>query len=148
MRRRALTVPVVMTHFKPLSRTLFLAVVLSAIGSIACAGGEQDAKPMATVTVEEAHQRLAAEAKPLVVDVREPDEFAAGHIEGALLAPLGNVEEGVKDVAKDREVLLICHSGRRSAKAYERLAAIGYTKLWNVEGGMVAWEKAQYPVAK
>jgi rhodanese-related sulfurtransferase len=102
-----------------------------------------------TVAPEALRQELQSKsAAPLVVDVREPSEFAEGHIEGALLAPLAEVEKGVAKVAKDRSIVLVCHSGRRSAKAYERLAAEGYRALRNLDGGMMAWEQRGYPVVK
>lgn len=95
------------------------------------------------------HQRLqAGDPKPLVVDVREPAEFAAGHIAEAQLVPLGTVEEGLANVPKDKEIILVCRSGNRSGQAQARLAQRGYTNLTNVEGGMLAWERAQLPVSR
>lgn len=88
----------------------------------------------------------AAEDAPLIIDVREPSEFEAGHIDGALLAPLGQVENDVDKIAKDREIVLVCRSARRSGLAYQRLAARGFTNLYNMEGGMLAWEKLGFPV--
>lgn len=107
------------------------------------------AEQPATVTVDAVHQRLASDdAKPLIVDVREPHEYKAGHIEGARLAPLGNVAKELEDVPKDREIVLVCRSGNRSGKAQRILAERGFTRLLNMEGGMVAWEKKGYPVTK
>lgn len=104
---------------------------------------------MATLSAEQLHARLQAEGdKPLVVDVRETDEFEAGHIAGALLAPLGGVEKDLASISKTREIVLVCRSGRRSAVAYRRLSEIGFTNLKNMEGGMIAWEKAGYPTVK
>ena len=123
-------------------KRLFLAAFLLA----ACTAAAGD---IALMTPETLHARLAAEGeKPLVIDVREPEEFEAGHIAEALLAPLESVEEKLAAVPKDREIVLVCRSGRRSGKAWEMLAARGYTKLWNMEGGMLAWEKLGYPVKK
>ncbi|HEX7706438.1 MAG TPA: rhodanese-like domain-containing protein [Thermoanaerobaculia bacterium] len=103
----------------------------------------------ATITAEDLNQRLQASGEaPLVVDVREPDEFEKGHIAGAILAPLGNVEQNLSGVPKDREIILVCRSGRRSGIAAERLTARGYTDLTNMQGGMLAWEKREYPVMK
>lgn len=102
---------------------------------------------VATITVDALRDQLqSAESKPLLVDVREPNEFEAAHIAEARLAPLGNVEKDLSNVEKDREIVLICRTGNRSGKAYRRLAAQGYTNMRNVEGGMQAWEKKGYPV--
>lgn len=127
------------------------------IALAACRGGESttpervsdsDAK-IATMSVTELHERLQAPgAKPLVVDVREQNEYDEIHIDGVRLAPLGSVEAELADVPKDREILLICRSGNRSGQAAERLAAKGYTNLTNVEGGMLAWEANGYPAVK
>lgn len=120
-----------------------LLVLLPLAGSMS-ADGE-----IATITAEALEARLrATDGKPLVVDVREPAEFDAGHIASALLAPLGNVEAQLASVPKDREIVLVCRSGRRSASAYRRLAERGYTRLLNMDGGMLAWEKLGYPVEK
>lgn len=133
----------------------FLALAATLLWA-ACGAPEQTARDsakggadIATISVGELHQRLQTPGeKPLVVDVREQNEYDAGHIEGVRLAPLGNVEDSLADVPKDREILLICRSGNRSGKAAERLAARGYTNLRNVEGGMLAWEANGYPAVK
>ena len=118
-----------------------------ALALIACSALAAD--ETSTITPEALRQRLTApDAQPLVVDVREPEEFEGGHIAEAQLAPLGNVEESLKNIAKDREIVLVCRSGRRSGIAAKRLAEQGFTRLWNMEGGMIAWEKLGYPVEK
>jgi rhodanese-related sulfurtransferase len=141
-------------------RNAFASKLLAAaVGSfilIACSdanGGAARSGAIRATTAGTLHSRLeaaakAGEAKPLIVDVREPSEFEAGHIDGALLAPLGNVEEKLAAVEKGREIVLVCRSGNRSGKAYRRLEARGYTNLTNLEGGMVAWQKLEYPVTK
>ena len=106
------------------------------------------ADSMATITPASLQSRLKSEEKPLIVDVREIEEFDAGHIDGAFLAPLATVTEKLSNVAKDREIVLVCRSGRRSAKAYSELAKRGYTRLFNLEGGMLSWEKSGYRVVK
>lgn len=107
------------------------------------------AEQPATITVDAVQQRLESrDAKPLIVDVREPHEYKAGHIDGARLAPLGNVADELESVEKDREIVLVCRTGNRSGKAQRILADRGYTNLRNMEGGMVAWEKRRYPIAR
>jgi rhodanese-related sulfurtransferase len=133
-----------------LSRSLVLAAVV-----LAACGGAGDLAPDATAgkkptttNAQALHARLQSKEKPLVVDVREPSEFQEGHIQGAKLAPLGSVEKGLAGISRDREIVLVCRSGRRSGKAQELLAARGYTNLQNMEGGMLAWEQNGYPVVK
>jgi molybdopterin-guanine dinucleotide biosynthesis protein A/rhodanese-related sulfurtransferase len=79
-----------------------------------------------------------------IVDVREPDEWAEGHIDGALLISLIDVPERVDDIPDDGAVYLVCRSGNRSSKAAEFLIRQGYDAV-NVSGGMVAWTAAGKP---
>lgn len=85
---------------------------------------------------------------PLLVDVRSPEEFAAGHVTGAKNIPLGEVEARLAEFgAADKDVYVICQAGGRSAKASATLASKGYHPV-NVEGGTGAWMSAGYPVAQ
>lgn len=80
----------------------------------------------------------AGEACP--VDVREPSEYAAGHIPGAKLLPLGSVRIKADQVIPDQDAawLIYCRSGQRSAMAAAQLEAMGYTNLYDL-GGIMAW---------
>jgi rhodanese-related sulfurtransferase len=84
----------------------------------------------------------------LLIDVREPDEYAQGHAPGATLIPLGELEKRLPELAayKGKPVALICRSGNRSGKAQKILEQAGFSTTANVEGGMVAWGKAGLPV--
>ena len=84
----------------------------------------------------------------VLVDVRDPDEHATGVPDGAIAVPRAALEaEPTRWLADpDAEVLLICGSGRRSRRAAEALAALGYTRLASVEGGIAAWRAAGLPV--
>jgi len=77
----------------------------------------------------------------LLLDVREPHEWATARIEGAELLPLGSLESRLADLAewKDRRVVVHCHKGGRSAKACKTLAAAGFQDVWNLAGGIDAW---------
>lgn len=87
-------------------------------------------------------------AVPLLIDVRSPEEFAAGHVASAKNIPLGEVEARLAEFgAADKEVYVICQAGGRSAKASATLASKGYHPV-NVEGGTGAWKSAGYPVAQ
>jgi rhodanese-related sulfurtransferase len=87
----------------------------------------------------------------LVLDVREPGEYGAGHILGAKNVPLSRIDSGGAEIAgkkKDRPVILYCESGNRSAKAAAALKAQGYTRVLNLAGGIGAWQQAGMPVEK
>lgn len=102
----------------------------------------------ASMPMDQAAPLMQEAAHPLIVDVREPDEFAAGHVPGALNVPLAQVGTWAKDRAKDEPLLVICQSGRRSLKASNELAAQGFTRVTNVEGGFRAWKERGLPVER
>jgi len=87
----------------------------------------------------------------MLIDVREPGEYGAGHILGAKNVPMSRVDTGGADIAgkrKDRPVILYCDSGNRSAKAAAVLRGQGYTRVLNLSGGIGAWQQAGLPVEK
>lgn len=143
-----MTLPTARTRIRLLA-ALALGAAVIGFGSLARLQAEDAAPKIATITAQGLRERLiAASEQPLVVDVREPDEFEAAHIAEAKLAPLGTVVKDLEGVDRNREIVLVCRSGRRSAKAYELLAAQGFRRLENMEGGMLSWEKLGYPVVK
>lgn len=88
------------------------------------------------------------EAKHLVLDVREPWEFAEGHVPNAILIPLGQLAARVGELPQDRPLYVICRSGNRSVTASQILVAAGQRDVRNVEGGMIAWQRAGLPVSR
>ncbi|MEZ5262288.1 MAG: rhodanese-like domain-containing protein [Acidimicrobiia bacterium] len=94
------------------------------------------------VDVQEA-ARLQAEGMP-VFDVREPDEYEAGHAAGAVLIPLGELPDRLAEIPLDRPVLLICRSGARSGRATAFVNEQG-GRATNVGGGTLAWVEAGLP---
>lgn len=80
----------------------------------------------------------------LLLDVREPAEYAAVHAVNAKLIPLGEVESRLKELEayKDKPIAVICRSGRRSAQAVSILKEAGFTQVVNVQGGTSAWVDA------
>jgi rhodanese-related sulfurtransferase len=86
----------------------------------------------------------------LVLDVREAAEFAAGHLPRARHIPLGELAKRVDEIAKfkDKPVVVTCRSGARSGSACRTLKNAGFTKVYNLKGGVPAWEQASLPVEK
>jgi len=97
------------------------------------------------IDVQEARRRQTAGA--LLLDVRDDDEWAAGNADGARHMPLGHIGASQKDLPRDREILLIGRSGRRSAQAAQLLRKAGHSAV-NVAGGMQAWTQAGLPVRR
>ena len=97
------------------------------------------------IDIEEAKRLVDAGA--LLLDVRENDEWAAGHAPDAMHIPLGEVQRRSDELPDDREVVAICGMGGRSARATAALLRQGYNVV-NVAGGMKAWAAAGYPVVQ
>ncbi len=83
----------------------------------------------------------------VLVDVREPDEFAAGHIQGAINLPLSRFAPEQLPVEPGKQVVLQCAGGKRSGMALERCAAAGAAVDTHLAGGIGAWKAAGLPVA-
>jgi rhodanese-related sulfurtransferase len=96
-----------------------------------------------SVVVSELDDAQLAEA--FVLDVREPDEWDRGHIEGAKHIPLGELQERVGEIPVDQKVLCVCAVGGRSGMATQFLNQVGREAI-NLDGGMHAWEIAGRPM--
>jgi adenylyltransferase/sulfurtransferase len=96
---------------------------------------------IAEVSAAELHGRRERGEDLLLLDVREPDEYARAHIEGALLVPMGELEARREELLawRERPVVVHCHSGGRSARACETLSDWGFQKVENLSGGIDAW---------
>lgn len=88
---------------------------------------------------EELHEKLEQGEKLSIIDVREDDEVAGGMIPGAKQIRLGDLENHLDDIDKDKEHIMVCRSGGRSGRACEFLDNQDY-KVANMVGGMIAWE--------
>ncbi len=108
---------------------------------------EAQQNQVATMTVQELKTQLEAHASIVLVDVRQPEEFAYdGHVAGARLLPLPVLAMRLNELPKDQPIVCICRSGNRSQVACEMLQRYGFTNVTNVVGGMIAWQRAGYPV--
>lgn len=101
--------------------------------------------PAPEITVAEA-VRARATGKAQIVDVREADEWVAGHIPGALHIPLGDLGRRRSEVDADRPLITVCRSGRRSLIAADAFRKAGYADAASLVGGMIAWKNANQPV--
>ena len=92
------------------------------------------------ITAEEAKQIMDSEEGYSILDVREQDEYDAGHIPGAILIPYTQIDEKAKDMLPDKDqlILVYCRSGRRSKIAAEALVELGYTNIKEF-GGILDW---------
>lgn len=140
-------------------RTL-IAALLAALALVAagCGGESSSATDEATtasasgVTLaspEEAHL-LVEQGDVEVLDVRTPQEYAEGHLEGATLIDFYEPDfaERIAELDRDKEYVVYCRSGNRSGQATKLMADQGFTAVTDVDGGIVAWEAAGLPVTR
>ena len=103
-------------------------------------------EPFTRIDVSEAKEMLDNGA--VIIDVREPFEYTAGHVPNAGHIPVNTVYARREELPKDKDLIFVCAVGQRSALAAEMAAAAGLTRLFNLEGGTEAWVKAGEPVEK
>jgi rhodanese-related sulfurtransferase len=85
------------------------------------------------------------DAGALLLDVRNPNEWQVGHAEGAAWIPMTELADRQEELPTDREIVVICKSGARSARVAQALVAAGYEAV-NVAGGCDAWQVAGFPI--
>ena len=102
-------------------------------------------KKYQTVSPAEAHQLSKDGA--FFIDVRTPAEYKTGHASGTRNLPLQNLQNRLRDLPKERQILVICQSGARSANACNFLSAQGYNVV-NVSGGTANWQRSGLPTSR
>ncbi|MBI5288493.1 MAG: MBL fold metallo-hydrolase [Chloroflexi bacterium] len=98
--------------------------------------------------VDAAGARRSLQEGAVALDVREPDEYAAGHLPGAIHIPLGQLPARHGEVPRDRPIVTYCGHGERAATAVSLLEQAGLAPLANLAGGIEAWETAPLPVER
>jgi rhodanese-related sulfurtransferase len=99
-----------------------------------------------SIHVVDAERRQAEDAGAIIVDVREPNEYARVRIEGSALFPLSSFAQRFSELPRDRPILVLCQSGSRSLAATAHLLRNGWPEVINVAGGIDAWRQAGLPV--
>ncbi len=125
------------------SRYVFVALAGILLTIAGCDGGN-----VPSVVVKQASSMQIQGA--LLLDVRQPDEYAEVRAPNSMLIPIGLIQSRIGDLEsyRDKPVAVICRSGRRSARAVQQLQAAGFRQVVNVEGGMNSWESAGLPVER
>ena len=125
-------------------RALILGLFFLTVGAL-------NAAEVAEIKAEALLERTAKQdASLIILDVRTPEEFAQGHVPGAKNIPHDQLLNRIAELAaaKDKEIVLYCRSGRRSAMAADTLKANGFGKLLHLEGDMQKWTEANRPIEK
>ena len=112
----------------------------------ACQGQSNTAENVDAAMARE----MLAENQVKVLDVRTPEEYQDGHIEGATQINFyeDNFEEQLKELPKDESYLVYCHSGNRSGKTLAKMKQMGFEKVYNLKGGISAWKESGNEVKK
>ncbi len=122
-------------------------ILMAALFMGACGTKAADPK-VKVITPQEFRTKLANDSSAYLLDVRKPDEFTDGHLEGAHLLnwlDTDNFKHGAKSLDKTKTIYLYCRSGRRSNEAARYLTTQGYNVV-DMEGGILAWGKNGYPI--
>ncbi len=106
-----------------------------------CQGAPDLTKAVPQVEVRELAERMRSERPFVLLDVREPFEFEMARIEGAHLIPLGELPARWRELDREKEIFVLCHSGLRSERAAEFLRGSGFARVANVAGGIDAWSE-------
>ncbi|MDR3577614.1 MAG: rhodanese-like domain-containing protein [Anaerolineaceae bacterium] len=94
---------------------------------------------------QQVNAMISQPSRPFLLDVRTPQEYQGGHINGAELIPLNELPQKMSRIPKNREIICVCASGSRSSAAANHLSSAGY-KVSNLRGGMMNWMRAGLPV--
>jgi len=134
-----------------LIRVLISAVLIAVVAS--CGLQSTTDIPINNVDVNTARDLVTQNKTVIVLDVRTPEEYAIGHIEGALNINIAEADFSKRVSKLDRDKTYIIHCSAnvkngRSAKSLEIMSSFGFDKLLNMEGGIIAWEQSGYPLVR
>ncbi|MDA0242459.1 MAG: rhodanese-like domain-containing protein [Chloroflexi bacterium] len=127
---------------------IILAVVVMGLIAANRNGGQSDTASAAVQLLRPADyvaQFQQPAAEHVLIDVRTPEEFASGHIAGAINIPVDEVSQRLAEFPTDQPVVLYCRSGNRSAQAASILTSAGYNNLYDL-GGIIDWQAQGLPV--
>jgi rhodanese-related sulfurtransferase len=121
---------------------LVVVVALAAAAGWALRGTSPSTSPI-EISVGEAVRRRDAGA--FMLDVRQPEEWVQAHIPGSTLIPLGELAARVREVPRDRDIVVVCRSGNRSQEGRDILRKAGRTRVASMAGGLLGWAAAGHP---
>ena len=99
------------------------------------------------ITVDQTYAAMQS-GEVFVLDVREQSEYNDGHIPGVTLIPMNSIPNRLDEIPTDQQVIVTCRSGNRSSQVAAYLVNAGFKNIHNMEGGIVEWQSAGYPVEK
>ena len=125
-----------------------VALTLFTFSFTACANESGNQSTVESITAPDLATLIAANDAPLILDVRTKNEFTAGHIPGAINIPHTELVARLAELNghQDDTIIVYCRSGKRAGMAEENLQQNGYTKISDLDGHMLGWEKGGHPV--
>ena len=123
-----------------------IAVTLGAFLATAAFGEDPVPSEAPSISAAELNAWRASGAAPVVIDVRTPEEYASGHIPGALNVPFDQVAQRIGEIDAPHGVALYCMVGPRARMGESALFAAGYQRVIHLEGGLAAWKAAGLPI--
>ena len=123
-------------------KTKFIALLFACLMFVNC--NSQNSKKVADISARELSEKLKSESESQLLDVRTPEEYAGGHIGNAANVDWngGHFETQVATYDKNKPIYVYCKVGGRSAKAANKLAEMGFTQIYNLDGGIMKWDAA------
>ena len=119
-----------------------IAIILGALTATAALAENSESTKVPSISADELHAQRESGKAPSVIDVRTPDEYASGHIPGAVNIPFDQVAQRIDELETPQGVVLYCMIGPRARKGESALLAAGYEKVFHLEGGLAAWQAA------
>ncbi len=122
---------------------LLIALLVTGLSACAQQGGSN-------IDVNQVSEMLAENPDIVLIDVRTPEEFQQGHLEGAKLINFygSNFNAEVEKLDSAKKYVVYCRSGGRSAKSVKAMKKMGFTDVYNMSGGVLAWQRANLELAK
>ena len=124
----------------------FSLVVLGALLAVAAFAEDRGSTKAPGISAAELHAQRESGAAPVVIDVRTAEEYASGHVPGAVNIPFDQVAQRIAEIDAPHGVALYCMVGPRARKGESALLAAGYGPVLHLEGGLAAWQAAGLPV--
>jgi len=126
----------------------FALVFLGAWFATAAYAEDPEPTEAPSISATELHAQRESGTAPVVIDVRTPEEYALGHVPGAINIPFDQVAQRIAEVEAPHGVALYCMVGPRARKGEFALLAAGYAPVFHLEGGLAAWQAAGLPVER
>lgn len=106
---------------------------------MACSAGTATVQNVTVQDLQKAQQQGT-----FILDVRTPEEYNEGHVKGSILLPLNELSNRLHELPHEGDIYVVCRSGNRSRQASDLLVKEGFQNVYNVEGGMQAWQAAGF----